>query len=76
MPMFCQARNAIYFAVLHCHFINQAAKQILGVATQQPVYTFPCSHPQREFMDDMTRLGVRMPTVLTRVSEYIPEVRV
>ncbi len=26
-------------------------------------------------MEDMTNLGVRMPDVLTRVSEYIPEVR-
>lgn len=25
-------------------------------------------------MEDMTALGVRMPDVLTRVSEYIPEV--
>ena len=29
---------------------------------------------QREFMEDMANLGVRMPDVLTRVSEYIPEV--
>jgi len=29
---------------------------------------------EREFMEDMTSLGVRMPDVLTRVSEYIPEV--
>ncbi|KAF5828717.1 tRNA synthetases class I (C) catalytic domain-containing protein [Dunaliella salina] len=29
---------------------------------------------EKEFMEDMTSLGVRMPDVLTRVSEYIPEV--
>ena len=29
---------------------------------------------QREFMEDLTTLGVRPPDVLTRVSEYIPEV--
>jgi hypothetical protein len=39
---------------------------------RSPVLTLPCS--QREFMEDMDVLGCRPPTVLTRVSEYIPEV--
>jgi len=29
---------------------------------------------EREFMEDMTALGCRAPSVLTRVSEYIPEI--
>lgn len=30
---------------------------------------------EKDFFDDMDRLGVRRPSILTRVSEYIPEIR-
>jgi cysteinyl-tRNA synthetase len=30
--------------------------------------------PQREFLEDMDALGCRRPDVLTRVSEYMPEI--
>lgn len=29
---------------------------------------------ESEFLDDMALLNVRLPTVITRVSEYIPEI--
>lgn len=32
------------------------------------------NQPQREFMEDMDALGCRAPSVVTRVSEYIPEI--
>ena len=33
------------------------------------------SHFEADYMEDMAKLGVRPPDVLTRVSEFIPEVR-
>lgn len=32
------------------------------------------THAQREFLEDMDALGCRRPDVLTRVSEYVPEI--
>ena len=29
---------------------------------------------ENEFMEDMKRLNVKLPTVITRVSEYMPEI--
>lgn len=42
--------------------------------TDQEIFRAHASKWEKEFMSDMDRLGVRPPTVLTRVSEYVPEI--
>lgn len=38
------------------------------------VYLFVICRFENEFHSDMTRLGVMPPDILTRVSEYVPEI--
>ena len=42
--------------------------------TGQEIFRAHAAKWEKEFMSDMERLGVRPPTVLTRVSEYVPEI--
>jgi cysteinyl-tRNA synthetase len=47
--------------------INKAIKQ-------QKDFSEISRHFENEFMDDMKRLNVGLPDVITRVSEYMPEI--
>ena len=47
--------------------INKAIKQ-------QRDFLEISRHFENEFMDDMKRLNVGLPDVITRVSEYVPEI--
>ena len=42
--------------------------------TDQEIFRAHAAKWEKEFMSDMEQLGVRPPTVLTRVSEYVPEI--
>jgi cysteinyl-tRNA synthetase len=41
---------------------------------EEKVFTDISRHFENEFMDDMRRLNVGLPDVITRVSEYMPEI--
>ena len=49
-------------------------KEKKASVTDQEIFRAHASKWEKEFMSDMDRLGVRPPTVLTRVSEYVPEI--
>lgn len=42
--------------------------------TDHSVFNAHARKYEREFMDDMTALGIREPDVLTRVTEYVPQI--
>lgn len=42
--------------------------------TDQQIFRNHAAYYEQEFLEDMLNLGIRMPDVLTRVSEYIPEI--
>eukprot|EP00887_Chlorella_sp_A99_P008002 scaffold12.g8002.t1 len=47
----------------------------LGASVTDPaIFRAHAARYEAEFLDDMAALGVRLPSVLTRVSEYIPEI--
>eukprot|EP01102_Stenamoeba_stenopodia_P014542 TRINITY_DN4838_c0_g1_i1.p1 TRINITY_DN4838_c0_g1~~TRINITY_DN4838_c0_g1_i1.p1 ORF type:complete len:777 (+),score=272.15 TRINITY_DN4838_c0_g1_i1:119-2449(+) len=49
-------------------------KQFGSTITDQQIFRKHAAYYEKEYLEDMISLGVRMPDVLTRVSEYIPEI--
>ena len=55
--------------------ITDVDDKIIRKSNEQQVdFTKISRHFENEFMDDMAKLNVRLPSVITRVSEYIPEI--
>jgi cysteinyl-tRNA synthetase len=55
--------------------ITDVDDKIIRKSNEQQVdFSKISRHFENEFMDDMSKLNVRLPTVITRVSEYIPEI--
>ncbi|KYK62773.1 cysteine-tRNA synthetase (CysRS) [Toxoplasma gondii TgCatPRC2] len=63
------------YDVTMCMNITDIDDKIIKRSTEQGVdFLTLARHWEKEFFNDMTALNVRLPTVVTRVSEYIPEV--
>ena len=55
--------------------ITDVDDKIIRKSNEQGVeFTQVSRHFENEFMEDMARLNVALPSVITRVSEYIPEI--
>ena len=55
--------------------ITDVDDKIIRKSNEQNVdFTKVSRHYENEFMDDMRRLNVGLPSVVTRVSEYMPEI--
>ena len=55
--------------------ITDVDDKIIRKANEAQVdFTKISRHFENEFMDDMDKLNVALPTVITRVSEYMPEI--
>ncbi len=63
-PVLERARDAVAVA------LDKTLKETVGNLNTRPL----ASRYEKEFLDDMDTLGVRTPDVLTRVSEYVPEI--
>jgi cysteinyl-tRNA synthetase len=48
--------------------------QLGGTVTDQKIFRDLASKYEAEYLQDMAKLGIRLPDVLTRVTEYIPEI--
>ncbi|EFJ42920.1 hypothetical protein VOLCADRAFT_66444 [Volvox carteri f. nagariensis] len=56
-------------------YVAEALDRELGAAVTDPsVFRAHAAKYEREFLEDMDALGCRRPDVLTRVSEYMPEI--
>ncbi|KAG2442848.1 hypothetical protein HXX76_002927 [Chlamydomonas incerta] len=56
-------------------YVAEALDRALGANVTDPtVFRAHAAKYEREFLEDMDALGCRRPDVLTRVSEYIPEI--
>ncbi|GLC35821.1 hypothetical protein PLESTB_000497800 [Pleodorina starrii] len=56
-------------------YVAEALDKELGAAVTDPsVFRAHAAKYEREFLEDMDALGCRRPDVMTRVSEYIPEI--
>lgn len=55
--------------------ITDVDDKIIRKSNEQGVeFTKVSRHFENEFMEDMGRLNVALPSVITRVSEYMPEI--
>ncbi|KAL4430549.1 hypothetical protein ABPG77_005789 [Micractinium sp. CCAP 211/92] len=55
--------------------LAEALDKKLGATVTNPaIYRAHAAKYEAEFLEDLSSLGCRLPTVLTRVSEYIPEI--
>jgi cysteinyl-tRNA synthetase len=45
-----------------------------GTVTDQKIFRDLAAKYEAEYLQDMQKLGIRLPDVLTRVTEYIPEI--
>ena len=75
--------NAIASAGQNRDKLLQAAKSVLSdmldrekghTVTDHAIFNAHARYYEREFMQDMDSLGIRPPDVLTRVTEYVPQI--
>ncbi len=52
----------------------QLDTQLGHTVSDQKIFRDLASRYEHEYLQDMARLGIRAPDVLTRVTEYIPEI--
>lgn len=71
----CRDILVMRFIVLLCvYFATPLSYQHGHTVTQHHIFQDLASHWEREFLNDMQALNVRPCDVLTRVSEYVPEI--